>query len=92
MEAADELAVVAGAERVLELVAVAPLLDGGHDRLELEAVEVADPPQRVVDLLGLDLELALVGQHLPRRARVVGDRRRCARAPGSSTSTVRASA
>ena len=31
--------------------------------------------QRVVDLLGLDLELALVGQHLPRRARMVGDRR-----------------
>ncbi len=24
---------------------------------------------------GLDLELALVGEHLPRRARVVGDRR-----------------
>ena len=68
------------AERVLELVAVAPLLDGGDDRLELEAVELADAPQRVVDLLGLDLELALVGQHLPRRARVVGDAARCGRA------------
>ena len=30
------------AERVLELVAVAPLLDGGDDRLELEALEPAD--------------------------------------------------
>ena len=42
VEAAHQLAVLAGAERVLELVAVAPLLDGGDDRLELEALEVAD--------------------------------------------------
>jgi hypothetical protein len=63
-----------GAERVLELVAVAPLLDGGHDRVLLEALQVADPAQRVADLLGLDLELALVGQHLPGRARMVGER------------------
>ena len=46
----------------------------GHDRLELVAVEPADAPQRVVDLLGLDRDLALVGQHLPRRARMRGDR------------------
>ena len=51
VEAAHQLAVAVGAERVLELVAVAPLLDGRHDRLEREAVEPADPPQRVVDLL-----------------------------------------
>ena len=42
---------VAGAERVLELVAVAPLLDRRDDRLELEALEPADARQRVVDLL-----------------------------------------
>ena len=72
VEAADERAVLAGAERVLELVAVAPLLGRGDDRLELEAVELADAPQRVVDLLGLDLELLLVRQHLPRRARMLG--------------------
>ena len=75
VEAAHELAGLAGPERVLELVAVAPLLDGGHDRLELEVLELADPRQRLADLLGLDLELALVRQHLPRRARVVGARR-----------------
>ena len=72
VEAADEAAVGAGPERVLELVAVAPLLHRRHDRLQLEAVEPADAAQRVVDLLGLDRELALVGQHLPGRARVVG--------------------
>ena len=53
------------AERVLELVAVAPLLDRRHDRLELEALEAADPAQRLVDLLRLLGELALVGQPLP---------------------------
>ena len=73
VEAAHQLAVLAGAERVLELVAVAPLLDRRDDRLELVALEAADAGQRVLDLLLLDLELALVGQHLPRRARVVGD-------------------
>ena len=91
VEAADELPVGAGAERVLELVAVAPLLDGRDDRLELEAVEPAEPPQRLVDLLLLDLELALVGQDLPRRAgwSATGSMRS---GPGSSTSSVRASA
>ena len=80
VEAAHERAVRARAERVLELVAVAPLLDRGHDRLLLEAVELADPAQRVADLLGLDLELALVGEHLPRRAGMVGDAARSGRA------------
>ena len=75
VEAAHQLAAVAGPERVLELVAVAPLLERGHDRLLLEALEAPDPRQRVRDLLGLDLELALVREHLPRRARVVGDLR-----------------
>ncbi len=75
VEPAHERPVRAGAERVLELVAVAPLLDRGHDRLLREAVEPADPAQRVADLLGLDLELAVVREHLPRRAGMVGDRR-----------------
>ena len=68
----DEAAVGVGPERVLELVAVAPLLHRRHDRLQREAVEPADAAQRVLDLLGLDRELALVGQHLPGRARMVG--------------------
>jgi len=67
--------VVRRAERVLELVAVAPLLQRGDDLVEREAVELADSPQRVVDLLLLDGELALVGQHLPRDARMIGARR-----------------
>ena len=75
VEAAHQRPVGRGAERVLELVAVAPLLDRGDDRILREAVEPADPAQRVADLLGLDLELALVGQDLPRRAGMVGDRR-----------------
>ncbi len=91
VEAADEPAVVAGAEGVLELVAVAPLLDGGDDRLQLEALEAAEPPQRVADLLLLDLELALVGEDLPGRAGVVGDGSMRS-GPGSRTSIVRASA
>src|SRR6185436_1853496 len=62
VEAEHELAILAGPERVLELVAVAPLLDRRHDRLQLEAVEPPDPAQRVLDLFGLDRELALVGQ------------------------------
>ena len=67
VEAEDRLA-VALAEGVLELVAVAPLLLGGDDRLQLEAVEVADPPQRLVDLFALVGQLALVGEALPGRA------------------------
>ena len=75
VEAADERPVGRRAERVLELVAVAPRLDGRHDVVELEALEPADPRQRVAHLLVLDGELALVGQHLPRRARMIGQRR-----------------
>ena len=75
VEAAHERPVRAGAERVLELVAVAPLLERGDDRVLREAVELPDPAQGVADLLGLDLELAVVGEHLPRRAGMVGDRR-----------------
>jgi hypothetical protein len=63
------------AERVLELVAIAPLLQRGHDLLQLEAVELADPSQRVLDLLVLDPQLALVGQHLPRHPRMFRHRR-----------------
>ena len=48
--------------------------------------------QRVVDLRVLDLELALVGQHLPRRAGVVGDRAAIRSGEGSSSSIARASA
>src|SRR5205085_222571 len=59
VEAANELALV-HAEGVLELVAVAPLLERGDDRLLLEAGEPADAHERLGDLLGLDLELALV--------------------------------
>ena len=64
----------------------------GHDRLELEAVELADPAQRVVDLLLLDLELALVGR-APARARRDGRRpARSGRGRASRISTARASA
>ena len=57
------------AERVLELVPVAPALDRRLDRLELEALEPPEPAQRLVDLLRLVSELALVGQPLPGGAR-----------------------
>ena len=92
MEAADERAVGVGAERVLELVAVAPRLRGGDDRLEHEAVEAADPPQRVLDLLLLDLELALVAQHLPGRARMHRRAAATRSGPGSIRSLARACA
>ena len=75
VEAAHQLAGVARPERVLELVAVAPLLERGDDRVLLEALQAPDAAQRVGDLLGLDLELALVREHLPRRAGMVGGRR-----------------
>ena len=51
------------------------MLDGGHDRLEREVLEPADPRERLLDLGLLDLELALVGEDLPRRAGMVGDGR-----------------
>src|SRR6202020_1089240 len=75
VKAADELAGVVGAERIFELVAVAPLLDRGHDRLQRESIELSDPPQRLVDLRLLELELALVWKHLPRRSGMVGEGR-----------------
>ncbi len=75
VEAAHELAAGAVPERVLELVAVAPRLDRGDDRLELEVAQLADPLERLAHLARLDLELALVRQHLPGRAGMVGGRR-----------------
>ena len=74
VEAAEQRAVVPGAEGVLELVAIAPLLHRRDDVVEHVALEVPDPRQRVADLLVLDGELALVGQHLPGRAGMVGAR------------------
>ena len=68
MEAEDGL-LVAEAEGVFELVAVAPLLGGRLDRLQLEAVEVADPAQRLVDLVALLDQLLLVSEALPRCTR-----------------------
>ena len=55
----------AGPERVLELVAIAPLLRRRLDRLQLEPVEAADATERVVHLCRLLGELALVGHALP---------------------------
>src|SRR6202034_4211613 len=66
VETAHQPAVRSLAKRVLQLVAVTPLLERRHDLLKLEAIQLADPPQRVIDLLVLDLQLALVEQHLPR--------------------------
>jgi hypothetical protein len=70
VEAEHELAALVVAERVLELVAVAELLDGRHDRLDGRVVEATDPRQRLAHLRLLLLELTLVGEHLPGRARV----------------------
>src|SRR5204863_8885558 len=53
------------AEGVLELVPIAPLLDGGLDGLELEALQPAKPPQSVVDLAVLLGKLRLVWEGLP---------------------------
>ena len=74
---AEAVRAIAGrgvAEGVLELVAIAPGFQRGDDRLELEAVEAADAAQGVVDLGVLDLQLALVGEHLPGHAGMVGER------------------
>jgi hypothetical protein len=68
VEAEDGLA-LALAEGVLELVAIAPLLKRRLDLLELEAVEPADPPQRLLHLGALLGQLARVLKPLPRRAR-----------------------
>ena len=64
VEAENELA-VALAEGVLELVAVAPALDRRLDRLELEALQPAEPHQGVLHLGLLVPELLLVGEALP---------------------------
>ena len=69
----SELAVLL-AERELELVAVAPVLGRGDDRLQFKPVEMPDAPQRVRDLFDLDLQLALVRQYLPGGTGMVGDR------------------
>ena len=70
-----EPALGARPERELRLVAVAPLLHGRHDRLHVDVAEAPEAAQRLGDLRPLDLELALVGQDLPRRAGVPGARR-----------------
>ena len=88
VEAEHELAALVLAERVLELVAVAELLDGGHDRLDRRRLEAADALERVAHLRLLLLELALVGEHLPGRARV---RRRAARSARGSARAARPS-
>ena len=75
MEAAHQLVrVQVVAEGVLQLVAVAPLFERRHDRLDREALEAAQPAQRILGLGLLDLQLALVGEHLPRHAGVLGAR------------------
>ena len=95
VEAEDRLA-VALAEGVLELVAVAPLLHRRLDLLQLEAVEAADPAQRLLDLLALVLELALVGEALPgapgQGSPSCTQLSATRSAPGRSSSTARASA
>src|SRR5205814_8427974 len=60
VKAAGQPAARVLAEGVLELVAIPPLLLGGQDRFELEALEPADPPQGIGDLRLLDLQLVLV--------------------------------
>ena len=66
---AEQRPVLARAEGVFELVAVAPLFQRRLDLLQLEAVELADPPQRLVDLAALLDQLALVVEPLPGRPR-----------------------
>src|SRR5262249_12886059 len=72
VKAADQVAATVGAERVLELVAIAPLFDRRDDRLRRGLAELADPLQRVAALRLLDLELALIRKDLPRRPRMRG--------------------
>ena len=75
VEPAHQLAAGAVPERVLELVAVSPGLDRGDDRLDRDVAQLADPLERLAHLARLDLELALVRQHLPGSAGMVGGRR-----------------
>jgi hypothetical protein len=74
VEAQHQLAVLVLAERVLELVPVAPLGLRRDDRLDRRVLEAADAGQGVAHLLLLLGQLALVGQHLPGRAGVRGTR------------------
>ena len=48
-------------ERVLELVAIAVLRGGRHDRLDRRTLDATEPGQRVADLGFLRLELLVVG-------------------------------
>ena len=74
VEAAHQLAVLAGAERELDLVAVAPLLVGGDDRLELEVRRAGRCACSASSTCSaLTASWRSYGQHLPRRARMVGD-------------------
>jgi hypothetical protein len=66
---AERKLLVAFAEAVFELVAVAPLFDRRDDLLGLEPLETADPPQRVLDLFLLVGKLPLVGEALQGRSR-----------------------
>jgi hypothetical protein len=72
VKAAQEPPTLVLAEGVLELVAIAPGLYGRHDLLELEALQPPDPTKRLIDLLALDLELVLIGEHLPGNSGMVG--------------------
>ena len=53
---------------VLELVAIAELRDRGHDRLDRELAEAADPLDRIDHLALLVPELEVVGEILPATA------------------------
>ena len=92
VEAEHQLARLVLAERVLELVAVALALLGRDDRLHGRVLEAADALERVAHLGLLLGELALVGEHLPRRARVRRRGLRCGPGSASSSSTESASA
>lgn len=53
------------AEGILDLVAVAPLLVGPDDRVDVYVPELADPGQGIGDMLLLEGELPVVAQRLP---------------------------
>ena len=63
-----QLAVFGRAEGVLDLVAVAQLLDHRHDRFPPVGLGSGRPDQRIAHLALLLLQLNPVGQHLPRRS------------------------
>jgi len=76
-------------KRVLELVSGTRHRSNppGSIGSRLEAVQPADPPQRIVHLARLRLELAVVGEDLPGRTRVVSAGARWRSGLGSSSST-----